>query len=53
MPIIRKIEQKLELQTDRTLELPLRNIDNESIKYLATEVVKNDVMRYLLSYKKN
>jgi hypothetical protein len=53
MPIIRKIESKIESiiggQKDSMLELPLRNIDNTSIKYLATEVVKNDVMRYLLT----
>ena len=44
--IINKIENSVAISR---IENPLKSIDNESIHYLATEIVKNDVMRYLLS----
>ena len=48
--IINKIEKTLyrDLQPTQIIELPLRELDNEAIRYLATDIVKNDVMRVLL-----
>ena len=47
--IITKIEKNINYNFGNNLiiELPLRNIDDNAIRYLATEIVKNDVMRVL------
>lgn len=49
MKIIKKIENKLQYQMGTKLEIPLENIDNQAVRYLATEIMRNDIMRVLLS----
>jgi hypothetical protein len=48
MKILKKMENSIILQNKRKIEIPLQHIDNQAIRYLATEIVKNDVMRVLL-----
>ena len=44
---IKNIE--LQLPNNRKFEIPLQYIDNKSINYLATEIVKNDIMQIVLN----
>ena len=35
------------------IDLPLKNKDNEEVKYICTTVISNDIMKYFLSNKNN
>lgn len=43
----RQNKAKIENQTENQIELPLSNISNNTIKYLATEKINKEVMRFL------
>ena len=35
------------------IDLPLKNKDNEEVKYICSTIISNDIMKYFLSNKNN
>lgn len=46
--LIRKIGKSLDIDIDIDIEIPLREIDNASVKFLATNTINSDILRYLI-----